>query len=94
MCYTLVNVPYGALNASLTRDTNEITKLTSVRMFMANVGGLAVGMGIPIVLKIFDPSESSDLSMNDTSWLYTMGIYGIVGLLLLFFCFSQSRERV
>ena len=25
MCYTLVNVPYGALNASLTRDTNEIT---------------------------------------------------------------------
>lgn len=22
MCYTLVNVPYGALNASLTRDTN------------------------------------------------------------------------
>lgn len=63
-------------------------------MFMANVGGLAVGMGIPIVLKIFDPSESSDLSMNDTSWLYTMGIYGIVGLLLLFFCFSQSRERV
>lgn len=35
MCYTLVNVPYGALNASLTRDTSEITKLTSVRMFMA-----------------------------------------------------------
>ena len=52
MCYTLVNVPYGALNASLTRDTAEITKLTSVRMFMANVGGLAVGMGIPFVLRI------------------------------------------
>lgn len=50
MCYTLVNVPYGALNASLTRDTNEITKLTSVRMFMANVGGLAVSAGVPIVI--------------------------------------------
>ena len=35
MCYTFVNVPYGALNSSLTRDTNEITILTSVRMFMA-----------------------------------------------------------
>lgn len=34
MCYTLINVPYGALNASLTRDTNEITILTSVRMFI------------------------------------------------------------
>ena len=48
MCYTLVNVPYGALNASLTRDTNEITILTSTRMFMANLGGLLVSAGIPI----------------------------------------------
>ncbi|MDE6855836.1 MAG: MFS transporter, partial [Muribaculaceae bacterium] len=67
MCYTLVNVPYGALNASLTRDTAEITKLTSVRMFMANVGGLAVGMGIPIVLKMFDPAETEDMSTHDSA---------------------------
>ncbi|MCD8237662.1 MAG: MFS transporter [Prevotellaceae bacterium] len=94
MCYTLVNVPYGALNASLTRDTAEITKLTSVRMFMANVGGLAVGMGIPIVLKIFDPVKADEMSSSDTAWLLTMALYGGVGLLLLFFCFSQCRERV
>lgn len=94
MCYTLVNVPYGALNASLTRDTAEITKLTSVRMFMANVGGLAVGMGIPIVLKFFDPVKADEMSLSDTAWLLTMALYGGVGLLLLFFCFSQCRERV
>ena len=52
MCYTLVNVPYGALNASLTRDTDEITKLTSVRMFLANLGGLAVAYGISDYCKI------------------------------------------
>lgn len=50
MLYTLINVPYGALNSSLTRDTNEITILTSVRMFMANLGGLAVSAGIPILV--------------------------------------------
>lgn len=94
MCYTLVNVPYGALNASLTRDTAEITKLTSVRMFMANLGGLAVGMGIPMLLKFFDPSETTDMSMSDSAWFSTMAIYGLVGLGLLFFCFSQCRERV
>lgn len=55
MCYTLINVPYGALNSSLTRDTNEITILTSVRMFMANVGGLAVASGIPLVVAFFAP---------------------------------------
>ncbi len=50
MLYTLINVPYGALNSSLTRDTHEITVLTSVRMFMANCGGLAVSAGVPILV--------------------------------------------
>ena len=94
MCYTLVNVPYGALNASLTRNTHEITVLTSTRMFMANIGGLAVGMGIPMLVKYFDPTEVSDLSSNDHAWFMTMLIYGLVGLGLLLFCFSQSKEKV
>lgn len=94
MCYTLVNVPYGALNASLTRDTSQITKLTSVRMFMANVGGLCVGMGLPIILKLFDPSEQTAMSESGSAWFTTMTIYGLVGLALLFFCFFQCRERV
>ncbi len=52
MLYTLINVPYGALNSSLTRDTDEITILTSTRMFMANVGGLAVSAGVPILVAV------------------------------------------
>ncbi len=52
MLYTLINVPYGALNSSLTRDTDEITILTSVRMFMANCGGLAVSAGVPILVAV------------------------------------------
>lgn len=52
MLYTLINVPYGALNSSLTRDTNEITILTSTRMFMANVGGLCVSAGVPILVAV------------------------------------------
>ncbi len=61
---------------------------------MANVGGLAVGMGIPFVLRIFDPTESTDMSMDDGAWFLTMTLYGCVGLALLLFCFSQCRERV
>jgi len=57
MCYTLVNVPYGALNASLTRDTNQITILTSTRVVMANIGGLLAGGGIPIVVALFAGKE-------------------------------------
>ena len=54
MLYTLINVPYGALNSSLTRDTNEITILTSVRMFMANFGGLCVSAGVPVLVAYFN----------------------------------------
>ncbi|MNX61788.1 hypothetical protein D3C86_927230 [compost metagenome] len=92
--YTLINVPYGALNASLTRDTDEVTKLTSTRMFMANIGGLAVGYGVPIVVKYFSPDGKINSKDSAGAWFTTMLIYALVGLILLFFCFSQTKERV
>ena len=94
MLYTLINVPYGALNASLTRDTNEITILTSVRMFMANVGGLAVAYGIPKIVAALSPDGQVHSQTSASAWLTTMGIYAIVGLALLIFCFTQTKERV
>lgn len=94
MLYTLVNVPYGALNASLTRDTDEITKLTSVRMFMANLGGLAVGYGIPILVKLFSPDGKINSPESANAWFITMTIYALAGLTLLIFCFTQTKERV
>ena len=63
MLYTLINVPYGALNSSLTRDTDEITVLTSVRMFMANVGGLCVSAGVPIVVALFASADTLPIEM-------------------------------
>lgn len=94
MCYTLVNVPYGALNASLTRDTDEITKLTSVRMFLANLGGLAVAYGIPIIVKTLSPDGKINSAESGNAWFITMTIYALVGLALLIFCYTQTKERV
>lgn len=103
MCYTLVNVPYGALNSSLTRDTNEITVLTSTRMFMANLGALAV-KSLPLVIAIFAPKAlNADTGRMEAvintvdaapAWFTTMSIFAVAGLILLFFCFSQCKERV
>ena len=94
MLYTLINVPYGALNASLTRDTNEITVLTSVRMFMANAGGLAVAYGIPMIVAALSPDGKMNSKDSGDAWFTTMVIYAMVGLALLVFCFSQTKERV
>ena len=94
LLYTFINVPYGALNSALTRDTNEITILTSVRMFLANCGGLAVGSGLPLLIAFFTDEKTDGLPKDPKAWFITMSIYGVVGLLLLFFCFSQRKERV
>lgn len=94
MCYTLINVPYGALNASLTRDTDEITVLTSVRMFMANVGGLLVASGIPVLVAHMSPDGRTNTPESAGAWFLTMAAYSLAGLALLVFCFSQCRERV
>ncbi|MBZ4364732.1 MFS transporter, partial [Mycobacterium tuberculosis] len=42
LVYSLVNIPYGSLNASLTRDPESIDKLTSTRMMLANSANLLV----------------------------------------------------
>ena len=94
MCYTLINVPYGALNASLTRDTHEITKLTSTRMFFANLGGLAVSYGVPTIVKLLSPDGKTNTEASGPAWFITMSIYAVVGLGLLIFCYTQTRERV
>ena len=103
MCYTLVNVPYGALNASLTRDTNEITILTTTRMFMANLGALCV-KSLPLIIalfapKVLNPETGKMTAVYNTpdaaqAWFITMTIFALAGLALLFFCFFQCKERV
>ena len=92
--YTLVNVPYGALNASLTRDTDEITTLTSTRMFMANMGGLAVQFGIPATIQHISPNNDWSKPAASSAWFIVMSIYAIVGFGLLDYCFTQTKERV
>lgn len=94
MLYTLINVPYGALNASLTRDTGEITVLTSVRMFLANAGGLAVAYGIPMIVATLSPDGKINTVNSANAWFTTMVIYAVAGLILLLFCFTQTKERV
>ncbi|NLD21588.1 MAG: MFS transporter [Bacteroidales bacterium] len=94
LCYTLVNVPYGALNASLTRDNDEITTLTSTRMFMANIGGLIVQAGIPLIVKKMSPDGSMASAASADAWFTTMTIFALAGLALLIFCFTQTKERV
>lgn len=63
-------------------------------MFMANVGGLAVGYGVPLVVQYLAPDGKINSKDSAEAWFTTMLIYALVGLALLIFCFSQTKERV
>lgn len=103
MSFTFVNVPYSALGASLTRDTDEITILTSVRMVMANLAGLVI-KALPLVIAFFAPKalnpQTGEMeAVYNTpeaggAWFLTMSIFALVGLVLLIVTFYESKERV
>lgn len=103
MCFTLTSVPYGALGDSLTRDTNEITILTSTRIVFANIAGLLIKT-LPMLIAMFAPKVMNEeigemVAVYNTpdaqdAWLITMSIFALSGLLLLFYSFSQSHEKV
>ena len=52
MIYSVVNIPYGSIMASMTRDNDEVLILTSTRMVCANIGQIVVQAGFPIGLAI------------------------------------------
>ncbi|MRX73727.1 MFS transporter [Bacillus lacus] len=88
--YTFINVPYGALTSAITRDNDEVVKLTSVRMIFANIGGLIVSFSVP-----FLSSYIGNITNNTAlGWQITMGILGVFGTLLILFTFKTTKERV
>lgn len=66
LVYSLVNIPYGSLNASLTRDPESIDKLTSTRMMLANSANLLVYTLFPMFVQMAAPK---DRSLKDTGFL-------------------------
>lgn len=91
--YTTVNIPYGSLNAAMTRNNKELVSMSSIRMFLANLGSLAVSFGVPVCVKLFSGGYYSG-NASKTGWFLTMIVYGVVGALVLVFCFSQSTEHI
>ena len=52
LIYSVVNIPYGSIMASMTRDNDEVLILTSTRMVCANIGQIIVQAGFPIGLAL------------------------------------------
>ena len=109
LVYSLVNIPYGSLNASLTRDPESIDKLTSTRMMLANSANLLVYTLFPMFVQMAAPRSQPErhrlfgLELNlgnytdpsaNYAWFGVYAIYMIIGAVALFICYKCTKERV
>lgn len=86
--YTMINIPYGALNSLITRDQDQRMVINIFRMFMAQVGQLVIsGITLPLV-------NALGGSQYQKSWMIVSVIYGVIAAATFLFCFSNTKERV
>lgn len=88
LAYTFINVPYGALLGVITSDTQQRTQLTSFRFIGAFSGGTLVAYLTPELVSLL--GQGNDI----TGWQLTMGLYGLVTLLLFLVTFLSTKERI
>ena len=84
--YSAVNIPYGALNALITKDSYEKTVLNIFRMTSAYVGGVVIhSIAMPLI-NSFDQVR--------TGWFVTFALVGVLIPLGYGFTFYFTKERV
>ena len=86
ICYTALNLPYGALSALMTPLSHERDMLSLVRMALSPLGKiLSVSATLPLI-KVFGDDQMA--------WVKVMSIWAVVALILLLICFYKCEEKV
>lgn len=92
ICYTMVNIPYGAMSNVITPDANERTSLSTWRMVGSTLGGLILGITIPLVIYIKDANGNT---VVDGARFFAVAVgLGVLALIALYLCYFLSKERV
>jgi glycoside/pentoside/hexuronide:cation symporter, GPH family len=84
--YAIVNVPYGALAASMTLDSHERSRLSGVRTFFALMGALVVAGSLKPLVALF-PNQIIGFRM-------VAAIFGIVAVAVTYVTFFSVREVI
>ncbi|WP_309400388.1 MFS transporter [Cerasicoccus maritimus] len=88
MIYTAINVPYSALMGVMTPSSEERTKLATYRFVGAFSGTLLISLGVrPLVRELGGGDEALGFKL-------TMGLLSAVAVILFFFTFAWTKERV
>ncbi|MEA4945682.1 MAG: glycoside-pentoside-hexuronide (GPH):cation symporter [Propionicimonas sp.] len=87
---TFTNMPYGALNAVLTLDTDERLSFASWRFVMVSVGNALIGLAVVPLLEFFSKGPGGAVQ----GYVMTVPTVGIVAFIIFVICFLSTREVV
>ncbi|MDJ0979095.1 MAG: glycoside-pentoside-hexuronide (GPH):cation symporter [Erythrobacter sp.] len=85
-CYTIVGVPFSVLQARLTQDADERTRLAGFRMAGAALGGLTVVFATPLIVSMLGSARAAEAYQIAASIAGVMTFAGIV------YCALAIRE--
>lgn len=92
MLYTLVNIPYGALAAVMTEDTEQRNKINASRNVGMNIGILIVN-GLTANVMLFFSGQGAEVA-NGHGYFMTALVYAIISVPCFLAVFFTSREQV
>ena len=88
MSYTIVNVPYGAMNASITSDPSERAQLSTYR----NIGSMIANLLVMLILPVLCYDKDNNLLGNRIFVIaLIMGVMGFIAFQILI---KGTTERV
>lgn len=92
MLYTLVNIPYAAMNAVMTEDADQRNQINTSRNIGMNVGMTLVNALSPVLLLAF--SHKGVKAADGRGYLMTAILYACIAVPLFLIVFFTSREVV
>lgn len=95
LAYTIVNVPYGALNSVMTTDPVQRTQLSTVRSYGAMLASLPLGLVIPMFVyenQIIN-GEAVSMFVGENMFIIA-GALGIIALVSFAILYFNVEERV
>lgn len=92
VCYTAVNIPYGAMSNVISADAGDRASLSTWRNVGAQLAGVALGIVIPMVVYVKD-ANGNDVA-NGPRFFWLSVVLGLVAMVALFICWKGSVERV
>jgi len=88
VAYTVLSIPYTALNARITNSSGERSTIAGFRMIFATLAGLTVSFGTQPMVKAF--GHGSDA----TGFLAVAAVFALVATAIFPLVFATTREPV